>query len=72
MAKASDILNKSGAGGPMPGSSGSQIPLTPGAKKATKSEGESAAAQKPDRGHTSHHSGKAQGGGGGSSARPKV
>jgi len=73
MAKASDILNKTGSGGKGPlGPSLDTIPIGQSAKKSAKPEHESVAAHKPDLGSSLHKPGKAQGGGGGSSARPKV
>lgn len=71
MAKASDILNKSGTGGLTPlGPVKQTIDLSAPAKKDG-GEGESAAAKRPDQGHNMK-GGRAQGGGGQSSARPKV
>lgn len=70
MAKASDLLNKSGGGGFQPMPPKNTIPLGE-AKKEAKPEHESAAAKRPDLGHNMK-TGRAQGGGGQSSARPKV
>lgn len=73
MAKASDILNKSGSGGLGPvGPQKTTLDLNAPQKKDTKSKGESVAGHKPDAGPVLHGPGKAQGGGGGSAARPKV
>jgi hypothetical protein len=70
MAKPTDIRNRLGAPmGPTP-TPGSTISLTKPAPKA--GEEHKNTAPKPDMGHTTHKPGKAQGGAGGSSARPKV
>ncbi len=70
MSKASDILNKSGSGGRSPlAAVPQQIPASPEAKKGVK---ENVASHRPDKGSSLHKPGKAQGGAGGSSARPKV
>ena len=67
MAKASDILNKSGSGGRSPlAATPPQIPLNTESKKAVKEE--SIAAHRPDKGTSLHKPGKAQGGAGGSSS----
>jgi hypothetical protein len=72
MAKASDILNKSGTGGFSPMTPPKPtIAIGESAKKDAKGETESAAAKRPDLGHNIK-GGRAQGGGGQSSARPKV
>lgn len=74
MAKPSDILNKTGgSGGASFGGPKNTIKINPPEKGGLKAEkGESIAAHKPDLGHNLHKGGKAQGGGGQSSARPKV
>ncbi|MDX2132564.1 MAG: hypothetical protein SFY69_10990 [Planctomycetota bacterium] len=70
MAKASDLMNKSG-------SAGFGSPLPQPAPEATPVKEElTGAARPPERGHGpdvhAGKGGKAKGGGGGSSARPKV
>lgn len=71
MAKPSDMLNKSGTGGMGTPKPSTTVNISSGPKKDAK-EHESIAAKKPDLGHNLHKGGKAQGGGGQSSARPKV
>ncbi|CAG0951140.1 hypothetical protein PHYC_00209 [Phycisphaerales bacterium] len=72
MAKASDILNKSGSSGLSPLGAPKDVLDLNATPRKDLSKGESIATHKPDSGPTLHGPGKAQGGGGGSAARPKV
>lgn len=74
MAKASDLFSRLGTRGLSPmGQPDANDLIDPSAKKEGKEKNQSVAAQKPDRGaNMSKSAGKAQGGGGQSSARPKV
>ncbi|HPO92344.1 MAG TPA: hypothetical protein PL072_02625 [Phycisphaerales bacterium] len=75
MAKASDLLKKFGASpAPLAGGAKHAIPLAPKKPEegAKPDSADHVTAQKPDRGHSLHKPGKAQGGAGAPGGRPKV
>ncbi len=73
MAKPSDLFKRTGTGAPPPPPAQSKNAINLSATAPAKAaEGESIAAKKPDKGHNIHAPARAQGGAGGSSARPKV
>ncbi|MCC6426728.1 MAG: hypothetical protein IT435_07890 [Phycisphaerales bacterium] len=72
MPRPSDLFKNTGTGNAAPTPPKSTINLNAPPADAKKSDQDSIAAHKPDKGHTLHAPAKAQGGAGGSSARPKV
>lgn len=74
MAKASDLLNKTGAASlPMQESPAAATPANPMDASPAKGKDDSVAAQRPDLGHNLHKgTDKSKGNTGGSSGRPKV
>lgn len=75
MARPSDLLKNTGSSGATPASqppAGHSIIKPAAAANTAAGDANNITARKPDKGHNLHRGGKAQGGGGGSSARPKV
>lgn len=69
MAKANDLFKKLGSPSPL----GGKPTLSVNAKSEhAKKDDDNVTAQKPDRGHSLHKPGKAQGGAGAPGGRPKV
>lgn len=71
MAKANDLFKKLGSPSPLGGGSKPTLSSNPKNEHAKKAD-ENITTQKPDRGHSLHKPGKAQGGAGAPGGRPKV